>query len=164
MEKSHTKLEEIKLVGLKVRTNNKNELGSLKGKIPPLVQQYFHQQLFNKIPNRKNPGTTLCVYTDYESDHTGDYTYYIGEAVTSFDHLPKDLETLTIPTQNYTKFTTKPNPMPKVLTDAWTDILKMSPKDLNGHRAYRADFEVYDERASDHNKMILDIYIGLKPD
>lgn len=164
MEKNSTKLEEIKLVGLKVRTNNKNELGSLEGKIFHCVQHYFQQQLFNQIPNRKNPGTTLCVYTEYETDHTGDYTYYIGEAVTSFDGLPKDLETLTIPAQNYTKFTTKPNSMPNVLTDAWTHILKMSPKDLNGHRAYRADFEVYDDRASDHNKIVLDIYVGIKPD
>lgn len=161
MKKTPSKQEEIKLVGIKVRTNNKNELGSLEGKIFPCVQQYFHQQLFDKIPYRKNPGTTLCVYTEYESDHTGDYTYYIGEAVDSFNGLPEGLETLVIPAQNYIKFTTEPDPMPDVLQKAWIDILKMSPKDLGGKRAYRADFEVYDERASDHSNIVLDIYIGI---
>lgn len=161
MKKTSSKREEIKLVGLKVRTNNKNELGSLEGKIFPCVQQYFQQQLFNKIPNRKNPGTTLCVYTDYESDHTGDYTYFIGETVNSFDGIPEALHALLIPAQNYIKFTTKPGSMPKVLRDAWIEILEMSPKDLGGKRAYRADFEVYDERAADHSKIVLDIYIGI---
>lgn len=162
MEKASSKIESIKLVGLKVRTNNASELGSLEGKIFPCVQRYFHQQLFDKIPNRKNPGTTLCVYTDYESDHTGDYTYFIGEAVNSFDAIPEIFETLVIPAQNYTKFTTKPGPMPDVLQNAWLEILQMSPKELGGERAYRADFEVYDERASDHNNIVLDIYIGIK--
>lgn len=162
MKKEASKQEEIKLVGLKVRTNNKNELGSLEGKIFPCVQQYFHQQLFNKIPNRKNPGTTLCVYTEYESDHKGDYTYFIGEAVDSFDGVPEDLQTLIIPTQNYIKFTTEPGAMPGVLTEAWTSILGMSPKELGGKRAYRADFELYDERAADHSNIVLDIYIGIE--
>lgn len=162
MEKNSAKLGEIKLVGLKVRTNNKAELGSLDGKIFPCVQQYFHQHVFEKIPNRKNPGTTLCVYTEYESDHTGDYTYYIGEAVKSFDGVPEGLETLIIPAQKYAKFTTEPAPMPNVLTDAWTSILNMSSEDLGGKRAYRADFEVYDERAADHSKIVLDIYIGIE--
>lgn len=32
---------------------------------------------------------------------------------------------------------------------------------LGGQRAYKADFEVYDQRAADPNSAVLDIYIGL---
>lgn len=165
MKKTLSHLEEIKLVGIKVRTNNRNELDvqdCTSGKIFPCVQQYFHQQLFEKIAHRKNPGRTFCVYTEYESDHTGDYTYFIGEEVNSLDSIPEGLSTLIIAPQTYVKFTTEPGPMPSVLRNAWQEILKMSEKDLGSPRRYHADFEIYDERAKDHNNLVLDIYIGVK--
>lgn len=162
MKKTVIKRPEIKLVGLSVRTNNREEYNKMTGKIFPLVQRYFHQALFNKILNRKTPGTTYCAYTNYESDHTGDYTYYIGEEVSSFDSkLSSEFQTLIIPPQKYAKFTTLPAPMPDVLVKAWGDIWKMSPKELGGIRSYLTDFELYDERASDHQKIIMDLFIGI---
>jgi len=62
MQKSLVNLEEMKLAGLQVRTNNKNEMNSSSAKIGPLVQQYFQQQVSGTIQNRKNPGRTfLCI-------------------------------------------------------------------------------------------------------
>lgn len=110
MQKTLSKQEEIKLIGLKVRTNNTTEANWMHGKIFPLVQQYFSQQLANKIPNRKQPGTTLCVYTEYESDHTGNYTYYIGEIVTSLNNIPEGLHPLTIPPPNLRQIHHRPSP------------------------------------------------------
>lgn len=162
MKKTLSKSKEIKLVGLKTRTNNKTEFNSMEGKIFPCVQQYFGEQLANKIANRTQPGTTLCVYTEYESDHNGDYTYYIGEIVDSFDGVPENLHTLIIPPQKYAKFTTNPGPMPNVLRDAWQAIWNMNSDDFGGERTYIADYEVYDERAHDHSNLTLDIYIGIK--
>lgn len=165
MKKTILQGEQIKLIGITVRTNNKNEVEQpfTNGKIWPLVQRYFHEKLFEKIPNRKNPGTTYCVYTEYESDHTGDYTYLIGEEVTSFSDIPSDLIPLTIAPQTYAKFTTEPGSMPSVLGNAWQEIWKMTDRDFGSPRLYHADFEVYDERAADHTNMVLDLYIGLKP-
>jgi predicted transcriptional regulator YdeE len=117
---------------------------------------------FDKIPQRKNPGTTYCVYTDYDSNYTGAYTYFIGEEVLSLDDIPERLETLTIPSQNYIKFTTNPGPMPDVVKGTWQKIWEMSSKDLGGTRRYRADFEVYDKRASDHSKVVFDLFIGIE--
>lgn len=161
MQKKLVKRIEMKLVGIKVRTNNKNELDPNKGKIFPLVQKYFHQNLGIQIPHRLHPGTTLCAYTEYESDHTGEYTYYIGEEVSSFDNTGDHFETLVIPEQTYAVFTNGPGSMPDVLRKPWEEIWKMSPKDFGGKRNYRVDFELYDERASDHQNLILDIYIGI---
>src|SRR3982751_2024128 len=78
--------------------------------------------------------TPYCAYTDYQSDHTDDYTYFIGEEVTSFDTLPEGFQKLTIPHQHYVKFTTKPAPMPEVIVNAWEKIWEMSPKELGGKR------------------------------
>lgn len=155
-------LPEIHLVGISVRTSYENEIDKMKGKIFPCVQRYFHGSLIDKIPNRKKPGVTYCVYTNYESDCMGAYTYFIGEEVSTFDtELPDGYQKITLPQQIYTKFTTNPAPMPDVIVNAWETIWKMTPKELGGKRVYHSDFEVYDERAADHNKVVLDIYVGI---
>lgn len=164
MEHFVTERQEIKLLGVCVRTSYQQELDKMKGNIFPCVQQYFHEALFEKIPNRANPGTTFCAYTDYESDYKGAYTYFIGEEVTSFGSpLPEGFHTLIIPQQNYVKFTTNPAPMPDVIVDAWQEIWQMSPEELGGKRNYQTDFEIYDERAADHQNIVLDLFIGVKP-
>jgi predicted transcriptional regulator YdeE len=163
-QKTITMLTELKLVGITTRTNNAQifERDPSTNKIAATVQKYFHNGLSEKIKYRKNPVTTFCVYTNYESDVNGDYTYFIGEEVSSFEDIAKEFETLTIPVQNYAKFTNQPGPMPSVCIDMWQNIWKMNASDLGGERAYIADFEVYDERSVDHNKVTLDIYIGIK--
>lgn len=163
MEKTKVILPEIKLVGIKVRTKNKDELDWTKGKIFPCVRKYFNDNIAAKIPHRKKTGTTFCAYVDYESDHTGEYTYFIGEEVDSFEDLSSDLEKYAIKPQVYTKFTTSSGPMPDVVKNAWQEIWQLSEVEL-GKRSYHADFEVYDERASDptHQNIVLDIYIGVE--
>ena len=161
MQKAIVERKEIKLVGITVRTNNKIEHDPMTGKIFPCIQQYFHQNLAEIIPNRTNPGTTFCTYAEYESDHTGEYTYLIGEEVSSTDTIPANMKSLIISPQKYVKFTNGPAPMPEVIRKPWQEIWQMSPRDFGGKRMYHADFEVYDERARDHQNIILDIYIGI---
>jgi predicted transcriptional regulator YdeE len=162
MQKTSITLPEIRLVGLTVRTRNKDELDWQNGKMFPCVQRYFHNSIADKIPNRKKPGTTFCVYTDYESDFTGNYTYLIGEEVTAFaNNLAEDLQTHIIPAQTYAKFTNGPAAMPNVVKEPWYKIWVMNAGDFGGKRTYIADFEVYDERAADHNNVVLDIYVGI---
>ena len=154
-------LEEKILCGLKTRTSNAEEFDPKSAKIGPLVMNYFHNQLFEKIPNRTKPGVTLCAYTEYESDHTGPYTFFIGEEVSSVDKVPAGMATLIIPAQEYAKMTTAAGPMPDVVINAWKEIWAMSPQELGGKRSYKVDFELYDGRASDRNNTILDLYLGL---
>ncbi|CAN5273222.1 GyrI-like domain-containing protein [soil metagenome] len=164
MQKTLTQLQEIKLVGITCRTNNTHifEANTSTNKIAATVQKYFHDGLSNKISNRSNPGTTYCIYTNYESDFSGDYTYFIGEEVNSFEEVGSEFEKLLIPSQSYVKFTNQPGPMPDVCINMWKEIWAMQPSDLGGERAYIADFEIYDERSSDHKNVTLDIYIGIK--
>jgi predicted transcriptional regulator YdeE len=162
MKKNEIHLPEIKLVGISIRTNNKDEMDPTMAKISPTAQKFFQQALPNKITNRKNPGITYCAYTEYESDFTGDYTYFIGEEVSAFESIPDGLTTLTIPSQAYAKFTTATGPMPEVVINAWLKIWQMDPHDFGGQRNYHTDFELYDERAIDPKNTTLDIYIGIK--
>jgi predicted transcriptional regulator YdeE len=53
--------------------------------------------------------------------------------------------------------------MPDVIVNAWKEIWEMSSKQLGGHRAYKTDFEIYDESAVDHQNIVLDLYIGITP-
>lgn len=164
MQKVMTARSEIKLVGITTRTNNAHlfESDPATNKVAATVKKYFHGGLAEKIDARLNPGTTFCVYTNYESDVNGDYTYFIGEEVSSFDGVDQGFETLTIPGQNYAKFTNQPGPMPAVCIDMWQSIWQMSDAELGGERAYTADFEVYDQRSVDHNNVTLDIYMSVK--
>ena len=162
MQKSSIAFPEFHLVGLCARTSNAAEMDPNTAKIGLTVQQYFSDAVATRITNRKSPGITYCVYTDYESDVSGEYTYFIGEEVTSIAEISEELTNVIIPAQNYTKFTTDPGAMPAVCINTWLSIWQMSTSELGGERAYNADFEIYDERAADPLNTALDLYIGIK--
>lgn len=162
MKKELTNKSEIKLVGLATRTNNKNEMDPQMSKIGELVGRFWSQNIANQIPNRKNPGITLSVYTEYDTNEHGDYTYFLGEEVSSFENTSSELQKLTISAAKYQKLTTPSGKMPEVVISAWQQIWQMTSDDFGGDRAYIADFEVYDQRAIDPANTSLDIYIGVK--
>jgi len=159
MKKIEVFLPEIKLLGAKIRTNNQNELNYELAKIFPVVQRYFNSQLVQDIPNRVS-GATFCVHTEYETDHSGDYTFFIGQAVSSFAHVPTKFEKHIIPEQYYAKFVTSGS-MPMVLINVWHKIWLMPEKNLGGKRTYLSDFEIYEEDSLYNKNINLDIYVGI---
>ena len=162
MNKTTTTLPTIKIVGITARTSNTQEMNPETSKIGATMQKFFASGMQAQIMERKNPGTVFAVYTNYESDEHGEYTYFLGEEVNDFENIQQGFETLLIPTQTYVKFTSSPGTMPAVCIDMWQNIWKMNAANLGGKRAYIADFEVYDERSTDHTNVTLDIYIGIK--
>lgn len=162
MQQEKVGLDVIKLVGVTCRTNNADEMSPETSKIGPLFGTYLEEQVSEAFQARVNPGVTFAVYTDFETDETGEYTYFVGEEVSTLDG--QDIEnfaTLTIPKSEYQKFTTKTGQFPDVLIDAWETIWKMDSVDFGGRRKYIADFEVYDGRAVDPSNAAVDIYIGV---
>lgn len=153
-----TQLQEIKLLGITARTNNASEMDQNTAKIGATMHKYSSEQLASKIPNRKHPGVTYCVYTDYENDMNGDYTYFIGEEVSEFSEQQEGLQKLVIPAQKYTKFTSDRGAMPMVCINLWQKIWQ----EFDGQRGYIADFELYDARAADPQNTVMDIYIGIQ--
>ena len=88
----------------------------------------------------------------------GEYIYFIGEEVSELNTVPEGFQQIVVPKQQYAT----PAPMPDVIVNAWKEIWEMSLKQLGGHRSYETDFEVYDERAADHQNIVLDLYIGIQ--
>lgn len=161
MQKTIITLAELKLVGITVRTSNAAEMNPETSKIGSTMHKFFTDGMQAQIMERKNSGAVFAVYTNYENDENGAYTYFLGEAVNKFKNIPQGFEALTIPSQTYVKFTSAPGKMPAICIDMWQKIWKMKAVDLGGQRAYIADFEVYDERSRDPNNATLDIYIGV---
>jgi predicted transcriptional regulator YdeE len=162
MKNMNEPISQLLIVGLTTRTNNTNEMNPAKSKIAGLFETYISDQRCNDIKHRINPGVTYAVYTDYETDEHGDYTYYLGEAVSSFEE--QDLskfETLTIPESKYMKFTTDIGILPDIVTDAWLNIWQLDKSDFGSNRSYIADFELYDNKSSDPANASVDIYVGL---
>ncbi|MEM7403290.1 MAG: GyrI-like domain-containing protein [Myxococcota bacterium] len=162
MHKKIVQLPEIKLVGIATRTSNEREMNPETAQIATTLQAYHATSVADNIPRRKKPNVTLCAYAQYESDLHGEYTYFVGEEVNSIDpDLPDGFTSLIIAPQTYVVFTTDSGVMPSVVVNAWQKIWQMSPQELTAERSYIADFEVYDERASDPEKTSLDIYVGI---
>jgi len=163
MKKIIEQLPEIKLIGITAITSNAAEMNPDTAKIGATMHKFLFEGFQNKVPNRKNPGKIFAVYTNYESDKNGKYTYFLGEEVTSFENMEEEFEAFTIPSQNYIKFTSNPGKIPEVVINMWQDIWNMEDvSNLDGQRAYLADFEIYDERSMDINNAVVDICIGIK--
>lgn len=162
MHKQKVTLNALTLIGLTVRTNNRNELRPASAKIASQVYYYWRGEVANRIKHRANPGVTYAVYTDYASDEHGDYTYFIGEVVDSLENQDlTEFKALSIPQSDYQKFTTAPGKIPQIVFTAWQQIWAMSNHKLEGKRRYVADFEIYDSKAAYSNSAIVDIYLGV---
>ena len=162
MKKITEELPEIKLVGITARTSNSLEFDPKTAQIGKTMQRFFSENLQDKILHRKTPHKVFAVYTNYESDKNGAYTYFLGQEVTAFENQSAIFQTLVIPNQDYAKFTSSPGKMPEVVINMWQNIWQMKEEDFGGKRSYISDFEVYDERSVDLNNAIVDIFVGIK--
>ena len=162
MEKNIEQLPEIKLVGITARTSNVLEMDPSTAKIGATIYRFDQDGLQAKILNRKTPGKIFAVYTNYESDENGPYTYFLGEEVTFFENIAPGFETLIIPAQAYAKFTSNSGKVQEISIGMWQNIWQMGAAELGGKRTYIADFEIYDERCKDLNNAIIDIYVGIE--
>lgn len=148
----------FKFAGTSARTTNAAEMTG-QGVIGAQWERFYKNQLLHKIANRKND-TILAVYSDYESDETGSYTYALGAEITEDrQHESDQLRSFAIPDQQYVVFTSRRGPIPDVVVETWQEIWGWSK---HHERAFVADFEVYDERAQDPANSQVDIYISVK--
>ena len=76
MHKIIEQLPEIKLVGITASTSNAAEMNPDTAKIGITMQKFFTEKVQDQIFNRKRPGKVFAVYTNYESDASGEYTYF----------------------------------------------------------------------------------------
>lgn len=156
----HTDQPGFTVVGLSVRTNNAIEATS-SGKIGQLWAQFLSGRLADTIPSRAD-NKVIAVYTDYASDEKGDYTYILGVRVTETGHVPAGMVAREVPAGNYALVESEDGPPSRVVPEAWKWIWSMPPQDLGGKRAFRTDFEEYDEAGLAKQSCRAGIYLSLK--
>lgn len=147
-------IQKFDIIGVSVRTTNEN--GQSGKDIPELWNQFLTKEIANQIPN-KISSDIICVYTDYEKDHTKPYTTILGCVVENLDRIPKGMTGKTIEGLQYEKFTAKGKLAEGIVFNEW---LKIWSSDLE--RTFTADFEIYGEKANNPENAEVDIYIAIK--
>ena len=145
-------LEKLTIVGISVRTNNKK--AQSQGDIAKLWEEFFTNNISNKI-NNKISNDIYCIYTEYESDFTADYTTFLGCSVSAIEELPVGLKSLEIDAGKYLKFLSE-GEMPACVMKTWTHIWQE-----NYARAYKADFDIYGEEAKDPLNAKITTYLSI---
>jgi predicted transcriptional regulator YdeE len=123
-----------------------------------IVQEGVLQQIPNKVDSN-----IYAVYSDYASDKNGEYSLTIGARVPDGSAVPAGLVLKTVHAGSYAVVTSDQGPVAKVVVAAWQRVWEMEDKHaLGGARAYRTDYEFYDQRAANPQDSQVDLYIGLK--
>jgi predicted transcriptional regulator YdeE len=150
-------IKPMMLIGIEEKTRNSDEVNGI-GKIPTLIQTFYNDVLIG-IPNREG-NHILAVYTDYETDEYGLYTYFIGAKVKDLSFIPEGLVGRKIPSGRYAIIPSAKGKIHDIVIQAWQSIWQ--DNELKKIRAYSADFEFYDERFLDSYNAQIDIYIAVQ--
>ncbi len=149
-----TKIKELKVIGISVRTTNEN--GKAAEDIPQLWNKFLSENILEKIPNKVN-SNIYSIYTDYEGDYMKPYTTILACEVSSFDEVPEGMVAKTIGGGNYKKYVAKGNLKENIVYNAW---LKIWEDKID--RAYTSDFEVYGAKAQNQEDAEIDIFVGVQ--
>jgi len=147
------KRDEFKLIGLKLsnKTTNAEELSS--NDCGNLWQKFEKENVVERIQGKLS-GEVYAVYYNYEGDYTKPFSYFIGCRVENHNEIPLGMDTLVIPTGNYSKVIAA-GKMPDCINNSWKEIWN---SDLA--RAYQFDFECYDHRSKDWSNAEVDIFVS----
>lgn len=148
-------LEEIKLIGLSLKSKTTNLNGQSNIDCGNLWQKFEKENYAIKIPNKLS-NEILAVYYQYEGDHTQPFSYFIGCKVPTNTNVPQGLDSLIIPQGTYQKISAK-GEMPNCVANTWKEIWNSDIR-----RTYKFDFEVYDERSKDWNNAEVDFFLSIK--
>jgi predicted transcriptional regulator YdeE len=148
------------VIGISARTTNADEMSG-KGVIGQQWARFTKEDLLSKIPNKAD-SSILAVYTDYESDANGAYTFLLGANVNSTEKVPAGMVAKRIPAGRYAVFTTEKGALAKVVPETWSRIWALPKSAPGGNRAYQADYELYDQRAADSQSAQVDVYVGIR--
>lgn len=148
-------LAKTRLIGLSLQSKTTNENGQAGIDCGNLWQRFEKEDIAGKIENKLS-NEIFAVYHQYEGDYTKPYSYFIGCKVADETEVPANLESLVIPEGSFIKRVAK-GEIPSCIGAAWKEIWNA---DLP--RAYKTDFEVYDDRSKDWNDAEVDIYLSIR--
>src|ERR1041385_2769995 len=110
----------IYFIGIEVRTSNRAEM-TVKGKIGSQWQKFSVENVLSKIPGKRGDAV-LAVYTNYEGDGNGEYSFLIGSEVASLSDVPEGLVGREIAPAKYAVFTSDRGAIPGIIIEVWKRI------------------------------------------
>ena len=131
-----TRIKKLMISGISAVTNNEFEMSEENGKIAQLWEDYFANDVYKKTFDKANSDFMYGVYSDYESDVTGNYKITVGVEVTK----PKNA--IVIEDKKYLVFTKK-GELPMVVVELWEEIWDYFEKNSDYERSFEVDFEKY---------------------
>jgi predicted transcriptional regulator YdeE len=152
--------EAFRVIGIEARTSNAREMTD-NGVIPKLWDELVREGVLTRIPNRTD-SSVIAVYTDYESDENGLYTYVLGAKVRSTETIPQGMVAKQVPAGKYAVLTSDRGPVTEVVAKTWRRIWSLPQSNPGIRRSFKTDFEIYDERASDRQNAQVEIHVGIK--
>jgi len=154
---SRKHLDSFVCMGKSARTTNEAEMKG-EGVISAQWEHFYRDQVLASIPAKEN-APILAIYTNYESDETGAYTFAIGAEVAQKQESPPGLDTYVVPASEYIVFTTRKGNVSEIVLETWQYIWEWSQ---TNKRVFLTDFELYDSRCSDPQNSQVDIYVSVK--
>ena len=147
-------------IGIAARTDNAKEMSG-EGVIADQWERVMAGGIIEQIPNRAD-ANIIAMYTNYESNANGEYTFLIGAKVTSLGSIPEGMHTIQVPDARYAIFTSEKGPAWEVVPETWQKLWSKPASEMGGERAFFADFEIYDERAADPQNAVVEVWVGIK--
>jgi predicted transcriptional regulator YdeE len=143
------------VIGIADRTSNAREMTG-EGIIGKQWGRFVQDNLQDQIPDKVD-SAIVAVYTDYASDQDGEYTFVIGARVGPGASAPDGMVVKTVPAGRYAVFVSERGPVGEVVMKTWQRVWAAGID-----RAYRADYEVYDERAGDPGNAVVEVRVGVR--
>ncbi|WP_057937047.1 GyrI-like domain-containing protein [Algoriphagus resistens] len=145
----------FKIIGIALRTSNANNKASED--LGALWERFFVEQIGEKISGKVSE-EIFAIYTDYETDYTGEYTCLIGYEVNNLNKIAEGLVGREFDGGKYNKFVAK-GIMPEAVVNSWKEIWA---KDGELNRKYSADFEIYGPKCQLGDASEVEIFIAVK--
>lgn len=153
MEGCHAGIETVKpqlvqrsemlVMGIEVRTSGKREVNPVTAEIPKLWNHFLEEQLWLDIPDPIHPQIRYGVYTDYMTDHLGEYAVIVATEVSSIDNPPESMVGVAIPAGEYLVFTAV-GVSSEAIIQTWQQIWDYFARGSRYQRAFTTDFECHD--------------------
>lgn len=147
MKYNIVEIEEFNIIGLSVKTKNKD--GKAREDIKTLFGNLIKEDVIDAIPG-KLTYEIFCIYTDYESGDKGEFLAVVGCKTESLNDIPEGFIGRKIEKSLYRHYKIEDSNPDKV-AKLWQEISAS-----NTDRKYTTDFEVYGENAD------INIYISVK--
>lgn len=129
----------FRMVGAYVLTSHEIEASESTALISELEMRFFDQWLGGLIPYRLDRCEWMEVYTEYESDHLGEFTFIKGHRVWQIEDVPEGMMAIEVPRRRYAVFTVDPD-KDFGFSDTEEEILRYFSETPKYERAYLTDF------------------------